>query len=144
MIMRKTMFLSVAIILTSCGEKLMQEPENLISKEKMAEILADMAIVNSAKSTNIGIIRDNNIDPTDYVFQKHGVDSVSFVQSDRYYASIPIEYEAIYTEVESKLERQKKILEDAKKLSDSLRKVEIEAKRARKDSLKPKIKDSLP
>jgi len=142
--MRKEMFISIVILISSCGEKLMEEPENLVPKEKMIEILADMAVANSAKSTNIGLLRDNDIDPTEYVFKKHGLDSLRFVESDRYYASLPAEYEAIYTEVELRLERQKKILEDAKILSDSLRRIEIESRRTQKDSLKPDIKDSLP
>jgi len=144
MILRKEILLLVLIILLSCGEKLMEAPENLIPKEKMVEILADMAIANSAKSTNIGLLRDNNIDPTAHVFKKYEIDSLRFVESDRYYASVPAEYEAIYTEVELRLERQKKELEEAKKLSDSLKTIETEARRAQKDSLKSKIKDSLP
>ena len=38
------------IILVSCAEKVVDEPENLISKEKMTEILHDLAILNAAKS----------------------------------------------------------------------------------------------
>ncbi len=134
----------VVLALYSCGEKLMEKPENLIPKEKMVEILADMAIVNSAKGTNIGFFRDYDIDPTEFVFKKHGIDSVLFVASDRYYASVPVEYEAIYTEVESKLERQKKELEEAKKLGDSLQRMELESKQKLKDSTLQKVKDSLP
>jgi len=142
--MKRGILILLILTLYACGEKLMQKPENLIPKEEMVEILSDMAIVNSAKSTNIGLIRDNNIDPTEYVFEKHGIDSIRFVESDRYYASVPAEYEAIYTEVESRLTKQKKELEDSKKLSDSLRRTELESRRMLKDSTLQKIRDSLP
>lgn len=124
----------------------MQEPEHLIAKEKMIEVLSDMAIVNAAKSTNVALLRDNNLDPTAYVFKKNGIDSVQFVESDRYYASLPAEYEAIYIEVEKRLTQKKEELEKAKNLNDSLQRMEIEAKRIKKDSVANKgiAIDSLP
>ncbi len=145
---RKLLFILISIMIASCGEKLMEAPENIIPKEKMIEVLSDMAIANSAKNSNVTIIRDNEIDPTAFVFKKHGIDSVSFVASDRYYASLPSEYESIYTAVELRLTEKKQELEDAKAVSDSLLRIEMEAKRKLKDSTKVKTKvrmgDSLP
>ncbi len=145
---RKSLFILISITISSCGEKLMDPPENIIPKEKMIEVLSDMAIANSAKNSNITIIRDNEIDPTTFVFKKHGIDSVSFVASDRYYASLPSEYEFIYTAVELRLTEKKKQLEDAKIISDSLLRIELEAKRKLKDTAKIKTKvrrpDTLP
>jgi len=148
MIIRKLLFILISFMIVSCGEKLMDAPENIIAKEKMIEVLSDMAIANSAKNSNITIIRDNEIDPTTFVFKKHGIDSVAFVASDRYYASLPSEYESIYTAVELRLTEKKKELEDAKIISDSLRRIEIEAKRKLNDTTKGKTRvrmaDSLP
>ena len=121
--------------MVSCGEKLMEKPDNLITKEDMIDILFDLAIMNAAKNTDITILRDNDIDPTEYVFAKHKIDSVQFVESDRYYASIPSEYEAIYLSVESTLEKEQKILEDAMKLNDSIKAAEFELAKKIKDSL---------
>lgn len=129
--------------MVSCGEKLMEKPEKLITKEDMVNILSDLAIMNAAKSTDITILRDYDIDPTEYVFTKHGIDSVQFVESDRYYASIPSEYEAIYVSVELKLEKGRKIFEDAKKVSDSIKTAELKLKKSIKKSPAKVIKDSL-
>lgn len=115
--------------LASCDEKLIEKPENLIAKDKMILILSDMAIVNSAKTTNVSALRENNFEPTQFIFAKYGIDSLQFVESDRYYASKTNEYLEIFTAVESKLEKQKIELEDAKKLSDSLRQLEVGAKK---------------
>lgn len=121
----------------------MEKPEKLITKEDMVNILSDLAIMNAAKSTDITILRDYDIDPTEYVFTKHGIDSVQFVESDRYYASIPSEYEAIYVSVELKLEKGRKIFEDAKKVSDSIKTAELKLKKSIKKSPAKVIKDSL-
>jgi len=107
----------------------MEKPENLIPKEKMILILNDLAIVNSAKVMNAKILIQNGIEPTDYIFEKYNIDSLQFVESDRYYASIPEEHEEIYIEVESKLEIEKKRLQEIKKINDSIKTMERKANR---------------
>jgi hypothetical protein len=133
---KSTIFFFVSILLFSCAEKLIKKPDNLIPRDKMVEILKEMTILNAAKSTNLGILKDNGIDPTTYVFEKFDVDSIQFVESDRYYASLPQKYEAIYKEVESLLEAQKKRVEEIKKINDSLKSLDKEYKFN-------KLKDSL-
>ena len=120
--MKKHIILLVSVIFAiSCGEKLIEEPENLIPRNDMVLILKDMAIVNAAKGTNIGILKDNGIDPTSYILNKYEIDSAQFVDSDRYYASLPLQYEGIYKEVEGLLDEEKIRLEELKKINDSLK-----------------------
>ncbi len=122
----------------SCAEKLVEKPDNLIPKEKMVEILNDMAILNAAKSTDIAILRNHNIEAMKYIYSKYEIDSVQFVESDFYYASLPKEYEAIYLGVEAKIEKEKVRIEEVEKVNDSLNKLKKEAIKKRKS-----IKDSL-
>lgn len=119
--MKKNIIILVGLmVFFSCAQKLIEKPENLISKDKMVNIVKEMTVINAAKSTNSGILKEYSIDPTSYVFKKYDVDSTQFVESDRYYASLPQEYEAIYMEVESLLEKEKEQMEEAKKINDSL------------------------
>ncbi len=117
----------------------MQKPADLIPGDKMAEILYDLAIVNAAKSTNPNILEEHDIEIMAYVYEKHGIDSVRFVNSDIYYASKPDEYEAIYKKVEARLEREKEALEEERRrVSDSIR-IAAEKRReaeAAKDSIR--------
>ncbi|MEM9143439.1 MAG: DUF4296 domain-containing protein [Bacteroidota bacterium] len=122
--------IGILVLLISCGEQLLEKPEGLIPREKMVEILTDMAIVNAAKSTDISALKAKNIDPTAYVFTKHGIDSMAFAESDVYYASLPAAYEAIYTEVEARLEKEKKKWEEIKKVNDSIKAVERTQKKS--------------
>jgi hypothetical protein len=113
--------LVVLLAMVSCGEKIMEQPEDLIPKEKMVQILYDFAVVNAAKNTNSVVLEDYFESPTSFVFKKHGVDSLQFVHSDLYYASQPLLYEGIYKEVVSKLEDDKDRMEEArKKANDSI------------------------
>lgn len=128
----------LGILFFSCAEKLMEKPENLIPEAKMVEILSDLAIVNAAKVTNAEILRNNHIEPTTYIFAKYDIDSIQFVESDRYYASIPEEHEKIYLAVEAKLDAEKERVALAKKIKDSLKAAKAKAVREElisKDSL---------
>ncbi len=130
--------------LTSCNENLLDKPDNLIEKNKMVAILADMAIANAAITANKSLIKDTDFRPTEYVLTRYRVDSAQFVDSDRYYASIPLEYEAIYQAVESKLDLKKKEMELAKKLRDSLHQIELQEKKKLNMEEVNKPTDSLP
>ncbi len=120
----------------------MDKPENLIPKEQMVAILQDLAIVNAAKTTNVQVLRDNDIEPMDYIFEKYNIDSLQLVESDRYYASLPVEYEKIYKEVEANLESVAKVLEEQKKVNDSLRVAKENLKREKEKA--EKATDTLP
>ncbi len=142
--MKNLFVILLALLLTSCGEKLLDKPEDLIPKEKMINILKDMTILNSARSTSITVLHDYKIEPTTFVFSKYGVDSLQFVTSDKYYASLPNEYEAMYAEIEKQLDNEKEQMSEAKRIKDSLG-LESNFKKGQIKKVKPKkSKDSLP
>ena len=133
-------YILMVLLLFSCTENLIEKPDNLIPEDQMVLILKDMAIVNAAKGTNLGILKDNGIDPTTFIFEKYEIDSAQFVDSDRYYASLPLVYETLYKKVESSLENQRIKLEEEKKINDSLNLL----KSTLKKDINRKAKDSVP
>ena len=146
--MKKAVLFIFCVVLISCGEKVIKEPEQLISKEKMADILYDLAILTAAKNTSTGILVKNKIETMEYLYTKYGIDSVQFVENNLYYASIPSEYVAIYKEVDSRLESVQKVMDEARKIkADSIREASVKAKENKikptKD-LRPTVQDSLP
>ena len=142
--MKNLFIILLAILLTSCGEKLLDKPEDLIPKDKMINILKDITILNSARSTKVTVFHDYKIEPTTFIFSKYEVDSLQFVTSDKYYASLPNEYEAMYVEIEKQLDNEKEEMSEAKKIKDSLD-LERNLKKSQRKRVKPKIsKDSLP
>lgn len=118
------------LLLLACAEKLIEKPDKLIPEDKMVSILKEIAIVNAAKTTNQAKLRDNAIEPTAFVFAKYEVDSAQFVDSDRYYASLPMVYERLYKRVETSLENERLQMEEDKRRRDSL------------DLIKNTVKDS--
>ncbi len=104
---KRFFYCGICFLVLSCGNPLMEAPDDLISKEKMADILYDIALINSIDNSYPQVLVSKNIKVMDFVFKKYGIDSTQFVQSDRYYASVPVLYEEIYQAVEDRLERQR-------------------------------------
>jgi hypothetical protein len=116
-----------------------KKPENLISEEKMVDIMYDVFLLNSAKGVNKKLLENNGVFPEQYVFEKHKIDSIQFANSNNYYAYDTKTYESILNRIKEKIDLKKKEYE-------ALEKVE-EAERIRKaDSIKEvraKERDSL-
>ncbi|MBN4070800.1 DUF4296 domain-containing protein [Olleya sp. AH-315-F22] len=130
-----------------------KKPDNLISKDKMVEIIYDISLINSAKGSNKIIIENEGIIPEEYIYKKHNIDSVQFALSNEYYAYNLKTYEAIYNNVKDKLEKDKKkiqaIIEAEQKIKDSISKKTRRAfdslKKAGKliPSKKSRVRDSI-
>jgi len=125
-------FVLFLAVLVSCAEKVIEPPENLIPKEKMTNILYDLALLNAANSTNPNALKNNSVETMPYLFEKYSIDSVQFSQSDLYYASVPLEYESIYETIQSRLEKEINVYDDE-------RQKKTEAAREKAD----KVRDSL-
>ncbi|WP_418500758.1 DUF4296 domain-containing protein [Flagellimonas sp.] len=131
--MKKLLFLLVFLMVVSCAEKVVEEPDNLIPKKKMVDILHDLAILNATKTTMGAKLDESGIDIMEFLYKKYQIDSTQFSESDLYYASLPLEYQAIYTEVETRLDKRQKAMEEAtEKKNDSIRK----ANEKRSDSIR--------
>lgn len=133
----------ICLVLLSCNTvNKPKRPKNLISKDKMVEIIIDMTLLSSAKGINKYEIEAHGIAPESYIYRKHNIDSLQFVLSNEYYAFDVDEYESIYDKVSDSLSVLKahyKKLEDeetiAKRKQDSIRR----AKRLDSTKLNKKI-----
>ena len=114
--MKKLQRIIILCLVFSCNNTLNQNnkpPENLISKEKMVDIIYDMTLINVAKGVNKSILENNGIIPEQYLFNKHSIDSMLFANSNEYYSYDLKTYQTIYDNVKIKLEKNKKIIIDS-------------------------------
>ena len=104
-----------------------KKPENLISKDKMVDILFDTFVLNSAKGTKKQVLEKNGMLPKSYIFEKYNIDSLQFALSNEYYAYDVEVYESIISQLSSKIDAEKKIYQaqekTEKKKKDSLAKI---------------------
>ncbi len=131
--MKRILPFIIGLLLWSCAERVVEPPENLISEDKMVEILHDLAVLNATKTSFKYFLDSNSLQTMVFLFEKYKFDSTQFAQSDRYYASVPLRYQMIYERVEERLEERRKTLEEIKKKrNDSTRSIQ----QKRTDSLK--------
>lgn len=79
--MKKLIIIFVMLCMFSCGDYI-DKPKNLIEKEAMAEILADLTINDQA----INLYPNKNLEAgTRFVLKTHNVKSEDFVESFKYY-----------------------------------------------------------
>ena len=104
-----------------------KKPKDLIAKDKMTAIMYDLYILNAAKGVNKRVLELNGIMPLDYVYKKHGIDSLQFAKSNTYYAYDTEVYAELMEKVKVDLEKQKefyeKLAEKEQKDQDSIRRV---------------------
>tara|TARA_R110002050_G_scaffold94765_2_gene197211 strand:+ start:68785 stop:69345 length:561 start_codon:yes stop_codon:yes gene_type:complete len=130
----------IILLATACYEfKKPDKPKNLISKDKMVDILIDVKLLSSVNNKNRKVLKDSGINRNTYVFEKHHIDSLQFALSNDYYAFHLKEYQEIYEKVKDSLETLKNIYKDLELKEETEKKV--------KDSLdalmKVKVLDSI-
>lgn len=130
-----------AMLFLGCADQVVEKPKDLIPKEKMVDILHDLSLLNATRSTLGARMDQTGVEVMEFIYDRYDIDSLQFVKSDLYYASRPMEYQALYTEVDARLDARSKALEAAeKKRNDSIR----AASDRRQDSIaKSKVPDSL-
>ncbi|ALR32629.1 MULTISPECIES: DUF4296 domain-containing protein [Chryseobacterium] len=80
--MKKLIFIFVLLFVVSCGGDYIDKPKNLVPKDKMAEIMVDLAINDQATY----LYPNSNLEAgTRYVLKTHNVKPKDFVESFRYY-----------------------------------------------------------
>lgn len=139
--MKNLIAIFIVLIFLGCNSAIEKpnKPDNLISEAKMVDIMYDVYLLNAAKGVNKKILEKNGIMPEKYVFEKYGIDSVQFVNSNNYYAYDTKTYESILERIKIKLSTEKKKYEaieeaeeqDRARRADSL----MDVRKRQKDSV---------
>tara|TARA_R110001632_G_scaffold42120_2_gene106245 strand:+ start:3132 stop:3626 length:495 start_codon:yes stop_codon:yes gene_type:complete len=146
--MKNFVFYSFLILLLFSCQDIVEvtRPENLIEREKMEEIIYDIALMNSARGFNVQKLKRNNVSPERYVFDKHNIDSLQYAQSTVYYASDSEDYKIMYQNVQKRIDDIYEVLKEEEKVfqkqKDSIRTAEVKARRKR-DSINRTKGDTL-
>lgn len=137
----KKLFYIVICFFFSCNSAIEkpQKPQNLIPEEKMADIMYDVFLLNSAKGVNKVILETNGVLPEKYVFEKYSIDSTQFAESNNYYVYNTKTYESILNRIKEKIDLKKKEYEALDKIEEAEKKKKADSIRA----IRSKEKDSL-
>lgn len=124
MITKRILYIAILFVLFACQSVDQPKvPENLIERQKMINILTDIAFVKAAKSAHKKVFEKENIDPEAYILQKYDIDSLTFTENSNWYVSQLKEYDEIFRKVKDTLKYRKDLVERVKKEKDSLQKI---------------------
>ncbi|HET8885363.1 MAG TPA: DUF4296 domain-containing protein [Salinimicrobium sp.] len=124
--MKKLIFIFCAVLLLACQDvEKVPKPKNLIPEDKMVEVLTDFALFNAARSYNLRQLQQTGVNPAEFIYTKHGIDSLQFLKSNEYYISNIEEYQQIFDSVKLELEALKthhdSILKEYRKQMESVK-----------------------
>tara|TARA_B100001173_G_scaffold61471_1_gene51739 strand:+ start:43 stop:495 length:453 start_codon:yes stop_codon:yes gene_type:complete len=139
--MKNFLFFLVFILVFNCSEKQIV-PKNIISMEKMSEIIYDMTLISVSKGVNRKILENNGFKPTSYILKKYEIDTIDFIASNKYYSSNLDMYLSIYQNVLNKLEKNKQIISDSLKRENdkSIKLRERKSEKQKTDKLTSPVK----
>ena len=128
--------LLVLFLSISCKKDVVKQPEKLIEKDKMIDIMYDLSLLEAMRYQKPLSLDSIDNDPTKYILKKYKVDSLQFAQNNMYYASDYDSYKDMFDEVNKRISV-------VQRAADSLAK--IDEKKAAKESKKKTAvsKDSI-
>jgi hypothetical protein len=104
-------FILILTISYSCNHAIEKKPKNFLDRETMTNIFYDLALLESTQGYLPRVLTENKITPSQFIYQKYEIDSIDFVQNNRYYASDVELYKRIYDDVLKKLMADKENLQ---------------------------------
>ena len=146
--LKKLLFLFLlAVTFVACQDiEKSEKPENLISEDKMVDVITEISLLQSARNFSKRIYENTGIKGREYIFEKYDIDSVQFKHSNDFYADNYEVYQRIYDSVKNRFEKMKVELDtlqmQERRIKDSI----AQAKRdsiGTKDSLDPDMEDRV-
>ena len=146
--MKKILSIVVIVLLfVSCKEEVVAKPDQLIAKDKMLDIMYDIAVLEGIKYQNPTSLDSNKINSTTYIYKKYKIDSIQLAQSNVYYASDYVAYKDMYDTLVKRIERKKSLIDavikkdkKSKSKKDSIaaiRKIKKDSIAAKKETTSP-------
>ena len=136
------LLLSVLIVIGACSNKNeIPKPAKPIDKAVMENILYDLSLLQALKSYSPGKLTDNSINSKTYIYQKYKIDSLQFVENNKYFASDIDAYKIMFENVSNRLQNEKSQIDTiitkeskikAKKIGDSIIKSSKNSKKENK------------
>lgn len=130
--------LSILIFISACSNKNeIPKPAKPIDKAAMENILYDLALLQALKSYSPEKLTKNSINSKTYIYQKYKIDSLQFVENNKYFASDIEAYKIMFENVSNRLQKEKNQMDTilskelkikTKKSQDSLEKITKKSK----------------
>jgi hypothetical protein len=121
-------FLILFTLVLSCtSNTIYKEPDDLIQKDLMIELIGQMQIANAARSSK-NIDKERSIEYMALVYRKYGIDSARFARSNFYYSTRIDEYKKLMQRVKLNINQLRDLQNTIVEELDSIEREENRAK----------------
>lgn len=104
------------------------EPDRKLSEDEMVAVMIDIALAHAAKSYDKSLMEKNGMLPSAYVYDKNGIDSITFAQNNIWYSGNVRLYKRIFAQVKDSVTALRTQLERKQEVLDSTERAEKQAK----------------
>ncbi len=101
----KKLLLLFFLLFLSCNQSAIQPPEKLIDENKMVDILYDLSLLDAIKAQG-NATQHNYPSTTEFLKKKYQIDSLTFANNSKYYASDIKNYKKMYDRVKDRLNEE--------------------------------------
>lgn len=119
------------LLLLSCKDHNgIPEPEKLIEKGVMVDIMYDLSVLEAIKYQNPASLDSFKINASAFILKKYKVDSIQYMKNNKYYAADDELYKSMFEKVIKRLEANVR-------KADSLAIIDKKKAKAKKNKIKP-------
>ena len=107
----KITYFLLLLVFFSCSKHKEPKPKNLLDRETMTNLFYDMHMLESVQGFIPRILNENKIKPKDFLYKKYKIDSLDFVQNNRYYASNVALYKRMFDDANKRIIAEKESIQ---------------------------------
>lgn len=122
MIKRVLFGIGIFLIAVACQQSYdVAEPDQLIEKQEMVDILTDMMILDAASNVSDIPLLKNDIKAYTFISDKYDIDSIQLKQNLAYYNTKFDENLEVYEQVKKRIEVKRNVIDSILSRADSLK-----------------------
>ena len=113
------------LFMTACQDKKeVEEPDHLLSKPEMKNLVYDMVLLDAAMGVNEKRLKELDVNMLEFLSEKYKIDSIDLKQNLLYYNLSFDDNTEIYQYVKDSISALEKAYDSISKVTDSLSKIE--------------------
>lgn len=126
-----TILILSAFILSCSDVQEIEEPDNLISEDKMIDIYTDMILLDAVERSSPKNFKAYELESSEHIVNKYKIDSVTLSENIKYYNLNFEKNTRIYEKVKENIAQKEEKIDSITTLRDSLK------------NIRAKLKDSI-
>lgn len=133
---KRLSILFLVIVLVACNSiDKPPKPDELISEDKMIDIMYDISLINGIRTSNTGKLKASGVEPDHFVYDKYEIDSIQLAQNIAYYSVEFSQYGRMWEAVRDRIKANLDSVNKLVKTQDSIDRADIVKRRQKVEGI---------